>query len=198
MTDVMNGTLSREDLVGGATGAIVMALFGGIWALGCTSVFEGALAPILFASSVAVTGILLVASLSLRRAAHRLPRRRLEPAKAHRIRRRFRLVNIGQGLSIGIVVFAGVLFGHPEWVPAAIVLIVGLHFFPLATLFRAPLYYATGAALCLASGATPILATLSGVAAAWQVVPGLGAAIVLWTTSAVAVTIGLVSSRRVA
>jgi hypothetical protein len=52
---MMNGTEGvgdREDLIGRATGAMVMALFGLLWALGCAGVLvAGALGPILLASS---------------------------------------------------------------------------------------------------------------------------------------------------
>lgn len=146
----MNGTEGvgdREDLIGRATGAMVMALFGLLWALGCAGVLvAGALGPILLASSAVVTAILVAASLRLRRAAQRaLPsetrssRRAAVPAHADLIRWRFRLVGVVQGLGIGIAVFACVRFGRPELIPAAAALVVGLHFFPLAPLFRVPL-----------------------------------------------------------
>ena len=178
---MMNGTEGvgdREDLIGRATGAMVMALFGLLWALGCAGVLvAGALGPILLASSAVVTAILVAASLRLRRAAQRaLPsetrssRRAAVPAHADLIRWRFRLVGVVQGLGIGIAVFACVRFGRPELIPAAAALIVGLHFFPLAPLFRVPLYYATGAALCLVAAATPITALpLGAPTVAWQV-----------------------------
>lgn len=200
MMDGLNSAEGRQDLVGRATGAIVMALFGLLWALGCAAVPGGVMpVPLLFLSSALVTAVLVVASLRLRRAGGgaRSSRRDAVPANADRIRRRFRLVGIVQGLGIGIVVFACVRLGRPELIPAAVALVVGLHFFPLAPLFRVPLYYATGAGLCLVAVATPIVASLLGAQTmAWQVVPGLGAAAILWLTSAVLVAGGLASVRR--
>lgn len=190
VTGATKGVEDRETLFGKATGAMVMALFGLLWALGCA----GALAPILLVSSVAVTVILVAAGLRLRRvAAGRPPSRWAGSTACKRIRRRFRLVGVVEGLGIGIVVFVFVRLGRPELIPAAVALVVGLHFFPLASLFRVPLYHVTGAALCVVAVATPIVALpLGGASAAWQVVPGLGAAAVLWVTSAV-LSIGTLS-----
>lgn len=151
--------------------------------------------------AVEVFAVLVVAGLRLRRAGFaseaRSSRRGAAPAHADRIRWRFRLVNVAQGLGIGIAVFACVRLRRPELIPAAGALVVGLHFFPLATLFRVPLYHATGAALCSVAVATPLVAApLGAQTAAWQVVPGVGAAVILWATSAVLVVGGLGSIRR--
>lgn len=91
------------------------------------------------------------------------------------------------------MVFACVRLGRPEFIPAGVALVVGLHFFPLASLFRVPLYYVTGAALCVVAVSTPIAAlSLGASTAVWQVVSGLGAAAILWATSAV-LSIGALS-----
>ena len=190
----MSSAPGREDLTGAATAAIVLAAFGCVWALGCLSAFSDTLFAVLLVLSVAVTGGLLFLSLRLRRAAARLPRRPMQPSEVARIRGRFNLVGVVQGLGIGVVVFAGIKLGRPEWIPASVALIVGLHFFPLATLFRTPLYNATGAGLCLVAVATPMLAF--GSDAVWSVVPGLGAAAILWVTSAIAATNGLAAVRH--
>jgi hypothetical protein len=51
--------------------------------------------------------------------------------------------------SVACIVAANVLnnTGHPELVPQFIGGIVGLHFLPLAKIFRAPIYYWTGAVM---------------------------------------------------
>ena len=201
MTDATKAAEGRDALVGRATGAMVMALFGLLWALGCAAVPGRVPVPLLFVSSAVITAVLVVAGLRLRRASFageiRPSRRDAVPAHADRIRRRFRLVGVIQGLGVGIAVFACVRLGRPELIPAAVALVVGLHFFPLAPLFRVPLYHATGAALCLVAVVTPLVAApLGAQTVAWQVVPGLGAAAILWATSAVLVVGGLGSVRR--
>ena len=67
--DGTKGVEDRETLIGKATGTMVMVLFGLLWAVGCAGTFAGALVPILLASGVAVTAILVAAALRLRRAA---------------------------------------------------------------------------------------------------------------------------------
>ena len=195
--DGTKGVEDRETLIGKATGTMVMALFGLLWAVGCAGAFAGALVPILLASGVAVTAILVAAALRLRRAAAGRPSGGWAgTSAAHRVRRRFRLVGIVEGLGIGVVVFACARLGRPEFIPALVALVVGLHFFPLASLFRVPLYHATGAGLCLVAVVTPLVASpLGAQTVAWQVVPGLGAAVILWATSAILVVGGLGSIR---
>ena len=68
--------------------------------------------------------------------------------------------------------------------------VVGLHFLPLAGLFGVPLYCVTGAALCLVAIATMTLGAVGAPTSLWQLVPGLGAAVALWTTG-----IGLLITR---
>ena len=74
--------------------------------------------------------------------------------------------------------------GLTHLVPAAFCLGVGLHFFPLARLFHVRLYDVSGGALCLLGLATVVLAPLTGVAALWTALPGLGAALTLYATCA--------------
>ena len=106
-------------------------------------------------------------------------------------------MGILQGLGIGIVAFTCVWLGRSEFIPAAVAFVVGLHFFPLAPLFRVPLYHATGAGLCLVAVVTPIVAApLGAQTVAWQVVPGLSVAAILWATSAALIVGGLGSIRR--
>ena len=198
MTGETKGVEDRETLTGKATGAMVMALFGLLWVLGCAGALAGALVPILLASGVAVTAILVAASLRLWRVAAGRPSGGWAGTSAsHRVRRRFRLIGIVEGLGIGVVVFACARLGRPEFIPALVALVVGLHFFPLASLFRVSLYHATGAGLCLVAVVTPLVASpLGAQTVAWQVVPGLGAAVTLWATSAVLVVGGIGSIRR--
>ncbi|MGW0228475.1 hypothetical protein ACWDWO_09200 [Actinopolymorpha singaporensis] len=74
--------------------------------------------------------------------------------------------------------------GRPEVIAPVVCLGVGIHFFPLRRLFAVPLYDATGLALCAIAVATAIAAPLSGNAALWTLLPGVGAAITLYATGA--------------
>ncbi|SDR83293.1 hypothetical protein [Actinopolymorpha singaporensis] len=74
--------------------------------------------------------------------------------------------------------------GRPEVIAPVVCLGVGIHFFPVCRLFAVPLYDATGLALCAIAVATAIAAPLSGNAALWTLLPGVGAAITLYATGA--------------
>ncbi len=61
--------------------------------------------------------------------------------------RAFKWANIGQyvGMFLGSALL--ILFDRPEWILAAIGIIVGLHLLPLAHWFRNPAHYVSGALL---------------------------------------------------
>jgi hypothetical protein len=101
-----------------------------------------------------------------------------------KVQRRFTIVVATE--TAAIIAAANILArsGHAQWIPAVICALVGLHFIPLARLFSVALYYATAWALCLVSSATMILGTSGAPTSVWQLLPGFGAALVLWSTSA--------------
>ncbi len=70
--------------------------------------------------------------------------------------------------------------GRGEWIVPAIVLIVGLHFFPMPPLYRARANLVTGAALTLT--AIALMLTLRG--PALPAASALAAGIILWCSSA--------------
>jgi hypothetical protein len=74
----------------------------------------------------------------------------------------------------------------------AIALIVGVHFFPLAALFKAPLYYVTGSVGCLIGLAGFLTADNDG----RQKVVGLSFGLLLWATSAWTVGSALISNSK--
>jgi len=148
----------------------------------------GALSPVV-AVPVAVVGVATFAALmtgarSLRRAATAMPASAPPGADTSTGRRRFTLVVAGECAAIAAAVNTFSRSGRSQWIPAVICAVVGLHFIPLARLFRVPLYYATAAALCLVAATTMILGVTGAPASLWQVLPGFGAALALWATSA--------------
>jgi hypothetical protein len=88
---------------------------------------------------------------------------------------------------IGIFVIAGILgaTGHAAVIPAIVCAGVGVHFIPLGRLFHVPAYYVTASALCLVAVATFVIAPTTSTAALWTLLPGIGAATVLYATCAV-------------
>jgi hypothetical protein len=69
---------------------------------------------------------------------------------------------------------------YPDYILCGIALIVGVHFFPLAALFRAPVYYGTALAGC-AIGLAGFFVADPGVR---QKVVGISFGLLLWATAA--------------
>ncbi len=80
-----------------------------------------------------------------------------------------------EGVAILLAVNVAVNLHHPQLIPTAICLIVGLHFVPLTRGFGGPVYYVTGAVMS-AVGLAGLAALLSPVAVC------LAAAASLWLT----------------
>ena len=76
---------------------------------------------------------------------------------------------------------------HLELLVPLDVLIVGIHFLPLASLFKVPRYYTMGGLFSLVSVLTLVFVPVStqiGAAAAWFVIPTLGCTAAAWMTAA--------------
>ncbi len=144
--------MDRNVLIGMTTGGTIMFGFGIAWLLIGVLVAPSSTGLRL---SLLVAGIALgvsVAIMGLR--ASRLPRGTVPPtaeqiAAGRAIGRRFGLIF---GLeTVAILLAVAVLNGihRPDYIPCAIAVIVGLHFFPLAPLFKAPIYNVTGFLGCV-------------------------------------------------
>ena len=170
--------------VRGVTRAVqFLAFFGALWALIGIGGMGGLYEPWLAIVVVAAAAALLAASLALRLQARGMqahdPRGRASKSRA------FRLVF---ALEIGLIVAAYVvlrLMGQFDLFFPAMMLIVGVHFFPLAALFAVGRYYAAGGLLCALALVTTLVVperiALSGTRiAGWSVVLGFGGAMLLW------------------
>jgi hypothetical protein len=144
--------------------------FAALWAWYGVSSLHGPawLAPLALAPSV------LIPALALSR-----PRADGEDWK--QAQRPFYIVVALEGIAIFALVNLAANLHRPDLIMPAIALVVGLHFLPLARIFRFPAYALTGLALCaLAIGSAFI------VGAERAIVLGLGAAVTLWLTTAFA------------
>lgn len=187
--------VGREGLRGISYGVFFVSAFGFVWAsMGGSSAFPESSYFILAASAV-VSLALVSTALYLWRASRSLPELPKDAMPAGTWRR-FRIVGIAEGIAIFAAIFILGRVRQPEWIPAAIALIVGIHFFPLASIFRVRIYHATGFLLCAVFALTVSLAFASGVEAVWFAVPGLGSALVLWITGAFLAASGLSGIRR--
>ncbi len=161
-----------------------MAVFAAAWAvLGVSGLSSHLPTPALLlvaAATVAVAAGALGLTVRYGKAAG--PRRTRQVAADSL--RRFRQVTIGQSLAIGaVVVVLGPVTGQGFHIPAAVCVVVGLHFLPLASAFGQSQYRWTAGALT-ALGLTGVLVLAGGSdPAAVQALVGLGAAVVLWATA---------------
>ncbi|MEP6503023.1 MAG: hypothetical protein ABJD97_06830 [Betaproteobacteria bacterium] len=160
-------------------GALVMAAFGGLWAIvGAQRPGGGAPAD----ACLVVAAMLLASGLGLLRN-HQRPAAPLPSALAERRRRVGRLflwTSIGEGLGMLVAVSVVVDLGHPQWQAAAVMAVVGLHFLPLAWAFRYRPHLVTGASLGTWALAYPWLFDAGATSAAGP----LGAAVLLLASSA--------------
>lgn len=138
--------------------------------------------PVALLAIVAVTSLLFVGALRkfrANRAAHAAEATLPATKRAEGI---FNVVNAIQWSLVFVVSVALILLRHPEWIIPAIILIVGIHFFPLAVAFKVPRHYVTGAAMAFLAISYPFFSS----GGPNSPVGCLGAGIILWTSSVVA------------
>ena len=177
----------RELVVGSSTGALFMTVFGVVWGAAGAQALGGVAGTILLASSGALALALFLGAVKLRRGALNLPRDDSQGARERRGRssRRFNLVFGLEGVAIALAVILFGRSGMGALVPPVVAIIVGVHFFPLAELFRVRAYHATGAALCVLGAVAFVL----GPSARLPFV-GLGCAATLFATAAYMLYLG--------
>jgi hypothetical protein len=164
-----------------AIGAMFFSVFGGFWlGLWADDQYPGFVALLLVASG---TAALLAASYRVYKTHASALEAIAGTPERRRSSRLFNWINASQWVVIFLVAFALSRTGNSRWILPAIILIVGLHFVPLARLLDYPPHYVTGAALILLAFVYP-LAARNGPENA---VGALGAGLVLWASAAWAI-----------
>lgn len=180
---------SPRYLVGLTSGSLVLICFGTLWAgLSLQGLRDWGLWTVIVIAGV-VTVALLVPGLTTLRAARSLHQAKVTPeeqALGKKIAGRFGIVFGVECTAIAAANVLLILFNHPEFIAPVMVLIVGLHFLPLAFLFQVRIYSLVGAVLSLLGGGA-LLALLFdltlGSLYTWSVIVGLSTAGILWLTS---------------
>jgi hypothetical protein len=173
-------------LRGRGTGIIVCAIFAALWANWARSTFPGThrlYGWIAIFAVAAISGTLLVAGVATLRQARRLPRATGNGAAAPRgIRRKFVLVLVGEIVALNIAAYF--LIGHhmAQYLAPAVAVVVGLHFLPLAKLFRAPHFFATVTVMTLAGMLAAVAMAGGSPATTANGIAELACAIALWAT----------------
>ncbi|WP_037465889.1 hypothetical protein [Shimazuella kribbensis] len=180
--------LSKNAVRGAANGVMFMTFFGALWAsigiVGSRSLWE----PWLLIFSGIITLLLLIGSLFLFGKGRNLTNSTNPEEKEHwkKVNRKFSLVFGLEGVAILITSVICNVTNHFEVFFPIVAIIVGVHFFPLAQLFRVSFYHVTGIILCVLGIITfflPMNATINGVTlVASSVFIGFGSAFTLWMT----------------
>lgn len=140
--------LTAERIKGSVYGSFFFTGFGSLWLWNGWA--DGS--PRLVVRGVLTACIaiaLLTAGFVLLRRADRMPSAPRDTLKRKRMFRIFGLVNLIQWLAIFAAATVLGALHRPAYIAPVVILIVGLHLFPLARLFGNPLHNVTGAALLL-------------------------------------------------
>ncbi|MGG0453957.1 hypothetical protein ABEY82_26730 [Priestia megaterium] len=185
-------TIPRTAVRGTASGVIFMAFFGTLWAGIGIRGMQGWEFPVLITLSLLIGVVLFISAFALIKSSSQLSN---EIIKEDRDRWRkknrwFGIIFSLEGLFIAIAAFICVSTNHLNLFVPVMALIVGAHFFPLASLFQVPIYYITGTLLCLLATIVmltfPVKIIVSDLQImAWWVSVGFGSALLLWGTGVI-------------
>ncbi len=141
--------------LGRAQGAMFLTTFGAgwmtLWSMQAFGPHIASLAPI-WLGALAVLAFCVI---QYRKARGRDGAEQQSAAR-QRIKRNFRIINVMQWVAILVVINILNRSGLSAWIAPAIMLIVGLHFFPIARIFHHAPYYVTGVALVLLALVYPL------------------------------------------
>jgi hypothetical protein len=186
-----SNAMDRSALLGMTTGAVVMFGFGVLWLL--LGLFRGARSPAWLRLSLLFMGIVLgasIATLAVRSSGLPLdatPLTAQQVAINREIGRHFYLIFGAEVVAIFLVVAVLRIIHYPTYILCGIALIVGVHFVPLAALFKSPLFYGTGLGGC-AIGLGGFFIADDGLR---QKVVGISFGLLLWATAAWIAWVGL-------
>ncbi|HLX40135.1 MAG TPA: hypothetical protein VKR42_06360 [Ktedonobacteraceae bacterium] len=182
--------LSRSAVLGIASGILFMTFFGAIWGFTSAAFMSGVfqigaflLVGLVTLGFFAMGGLLICYARSLSKT--------VSPEDAATGKRTSKWFGIVFGTEIMLIALASIvlpIFQLDRFIPPATALIVGMHFFPLARLFRVSLYSITGTLLSVLA-LVALVALLLGLQIDgpspynWSLFVGVGATLVLWLTT---------------
>ena len=176
-------SLNSKSIRGTLIGCAVMFGFGILWIV--VGLSGGRFSPGWVRIGLAAAGGVLAAWIGLftigyiRGHQHAAPASPEQAILERRIGRRFGLINAVQwGAIIAAIIVLNVIH-RTGFIAPAIAVIVGIHFFPLAAVFRQPSYYATGTLGCIIG----VIGFLIADDAARLSVVGLSFGLLLWLTT---------------
>jgi|ERR1700733_14942376 len=183
----MKNNPTANQLTGRAIGSIFFAGFGAIW-LFLSLYARQQLSAATVSGVVAGTLMLLLSAMYLFRQAKRWPRVPDDPA----VGRAFGWINAIQWIAAGVAAFTLARLHLDAYVVNAITVVVGLHMFPLARLFRYPMHHVTGTMLVAWSVVSIPLVPAEQL----QGFTALGTGMILWLSAAVTLVLALRKAQR--
>lgn len=173
---------TANQLSGRATGSIFFSSFGALW-IALALYIKQTLSVDLAVGIGAGLAALLLTALWLMRRAKRFPRL----PEDRGISRQFYRINAIQWIAVAIVGFTFARLHIDVYVLSAITAIVGIHMFPLATLFRYPLHNLTGAVLVAWASASVVFVPTDHL----QSITAIGTGIILWLSAAMTLALAI-------
>jgi hypothetical protein len=191
MTEIEIPSL-RDRLNGTLTGAQVLTVAGGLWAIYGSLSLQGGGEPWLAIGLILTALCLLSAGFYLRTKVKQLPAIVASPALQKReaqAGRTFIIVNVIQGVAMFVAANVLINLKMAEYVSPVVALIVGLHFIPLAFSMRVPRHLVLAGLMCLLAIGTMLAVPMYAAGRdsttqsvfLWGVVVGLGSCLILWS-----------------
>ena len=183
----MTAMTTANQLRGREIGSLFFAVFGALW-IGLALYIKEILTAASLSLVVLDLTVLLGMAFWLLREAKRFPTVAEDPEKS----RKFNCINIAQWIAVAIVAFSFVRLHIDAYVMCGITAVVGLHFFPLARLFRYALHYVTGSVLVTWAATSAILVPAEHL----QGTSALGTGIILWVSAFTTLCLAFTLARR--
>lgn len=178
----MKTQITANQLNGRATGALFFAGFGALWLLLGLETADRMTASAVFAVGVGFA-LFLGLITQLFRKARNFPKVEEDAVRG----RMFGRINAIQWIAIAVVAIGLDCLQKDIYIPSAVSVIVGLHLFPLARLFRYPLHYATAIAAVIWAGICLSFFPLEQL----QSATAFGMGLILWLSAAAGIASGL-------
>lgn len=185
-------TIPRAAVRGTASGVIFMAFFGTLWAGIGIRGMQGRGFLVLILLSLLIGVILFISAIVLIKNSSQLTNEVIKKNgdRWRKKNRWFGIIFSLEGLLIAIAAFICIFTNHLNLFVPVMALIVGAHFFPLASLFQVPIYYITGTLLCLLATIVMLTFPVKIIISdhqimAWWVSVGFGSALILWGTGVI-------------
>jgi hypothetical protein len=184
----MKSFQNANQISGRAIGSLFFAGFGALWLVLAFYALERLNYTTILGIACVTLG-LIYAAIHLLRLAKHWPSVPENP----RVTKTFKIVNGIQYTAIAAIVLVCNVFHFLPYLMCGITLVVGLHMFPLARLFKYTPHYLTGAALTAWAIISAVMLPLEHM----QGISALGTGLLLWLSAAFTLTVSLNGTRQV-